>query len=49
MVFFDGITAGEKDFSTLVARLKKENIDFVYYGGYRRKWGKSCVRHARQG
>ncbi len=34
VVFFDGITAGEKDFSTLVARLKKENIDFVYYGGY---------------
>lgn len=29
VVFFDGITAGEKDFSTLVARLKKENIDFV--------------------
>ena len=23
VVFFDGITAGEKDFSTLVARLKK--------------------------
>ncbi|MEA8500726.1 glucuronate isomerase, partial [Salmonella enterica subsp. enterica serovar Muenster] len=31
VVFFDGITAGEKDFSTLVARLKKENIDFVYF------------------
>lgn len=30
VVFFDGITAGEKDFSTLVARLKKENIDFIY-------------------
>lgn len=36
VVFFDGITAGEKDFSTTVARLKKENIDFVYYGGYHR-------------
>ena len=32
VVFFDGITAGEKDFSALIARLKK-NIDFVYYGG----------------
>ncbi len=30
VVFFDGITAGVKDFSTLVALLKKENIDFVY-------------------
>ena len=34
VVFFDGITAGEKDFSALIARLKKENTDFVYYGGY---------------
>ena len=34
IVFFDGITAGEKDFSALIARLQKENIDFVYYGGY---------------
>lgn len=33
-VFFDGITAGEKDFSALTSRLQKENIDFVYYGGY---------------
>jgi branched-chain amino acid transport system substrate-binding protein len=39
VVFFDGITAGEKDFSTLVARLKKENIDFVYYGGYHPEMG----------
>jgi aspartokinase/homoserine dehydrogenase 2 len=30
VVFFDGITAGEKDFSALIARLQKENIDFVY-------------------
>ena len=28
VVFFNGITAGEKDFSTLVARLKKEDLDF---------------------
>ncbi|SUG45279.1 Leu/Ile/Val/Thr-binding protein [Salmonella enterica subsp. arizonae] len=39
VVFFDGITAGEKDFSTLMARLKKENIDFVYYGGYHPEMG----------
>ncbi len=46
MVFFDGITAGEKDFSTLVARLKKENIDFVYYGGYHPEMGQ-ILRQAR--
>ena len=46
VVFFDGITAGEKDFSTLVARLKKENIDFVYYGGYHPEMGQ-ILRQAR--
>lgn len=46
VVFFDGITAGEKDFSTLVARLKKENIDFVYYGGYHPEMGK-ILRQSR--
>lgn len=43
---FDGITAGEKDFSTTVARLKKENIDFVYYGGYHPEMGQ-ILRQAR--
>ena len=46
VVFFDGITAGEKDFSTLVARLKKENIYFVYYGGYYPEMGQ-MLRQAR--
>lgn len=46
VVFFDGITAGEKDFSALIARLKKENIDFVYYGGYYPEMGQ-MLRHAR--
>ena len=46
VVFFDGITAGEKDFSTLVARLKKEDIDFVYYGGYHPEMGQ-ILRQAR--
>lgn len=35
-----------KDFSTLVARLKKENIDFVYYGGYHPEMGQ-ILRQAR--
>jgi len=46
VVFFDGITAGEKDFSALVARLQKENIDFVYYGGYYPEMGQ-ILRQAR--
>lgn len=46
IVFFDGVTAGEKDFSTLIARLKKDNIDFVYYGGYHPEMGQ-ILRQAR--
>lgn len=37
---------GEKDFSALLARLKKENIDFVYYGGYYPEMGQ-MLRQAR--
>ena len=47
VVFFDGITAGEKDFSTLVARLKKRISTSFTTAVITRKWGKSCVRHAR--
>lgn len=46
VVFFDGITAGEKDFSTLVARLKKRISTSFTTAVITRKWGKSCVRHA---
>ena len=46
VVFFDGITAGEKDFSALISRLQKENIDFVYYGGYYPEMGQ-MLRQAR--
>lgn len=46
VVIFEGITAGDKDFSTLVARLKKENVDFVYFGGYYPEMGQ-ILRQAR--
>lgn len=46
VVIFDGITAGNKDFSTLIARLKKDNVDFVYYGGYYPEMGQ-ILRQAR--
>jgi branched-chain amino acid transport system substrate-binding protein len=46
IVMFEGITAGDKDFSTLVARFKKENVDFVYFGGYYPEMGQ-IVRQAR--
>lgn len=34
VVSVDGINSGEKDFSALISKLKKEGADFVYYGGY---------------
>ncbi|HDL7733215.1 TPA: branched-chain amino acid ABC transporter substrate-binding protein [Yersinia enterocolitica] len=46
-VLFEGVTAGDKDFSTLVARLKKENVDFVYFGGYYPEMGQ-ILRQAKQ-
>ncbi|WP_027857878.1 high-affinity branched-chain amino acid ABC transporter substrate-binding protein [Marinobacterium jannaschii] len=36
---FEGVTPGDKDFSALIAKLKKNNIDFVYYGGYHPELG----------
>ncbi|MBU6950439.1 MULTISPECIES: branched-chain amino acid ABC transporter substrate-binding protein [unclassified Hahella] len=39
VVAFEGVTAGDKDFSSLIAKLKKENVDLVYYGGYHPELG----------
>ncbi|OON39389.1 leucine ABC transporter subunit substrate-binding protein LivK [Izhakiella australiensis] len=46
VVLFEGITAGDKDFSALIARLKKENVDFVYFGGYYPEMGQ-ILRQSR--
>lgn len=32
--FFEGVNKGQTDFSALVTKMKKEGIDFVYWGGY---------------
>ena len=47
VVMYEGITAGQKDFSSLVTKLKKENVDFVYYGGYHPELG-LILRQAQQ-
>lgn len=47
VAIFDGISAGDKDFSALVARLRKADIDFVYYGGYHPELG-LILRQARE-
>jgi branched-chain amino acid transport system substrate-binding protein len=46
-VYTGSITAGERDYGALVARLKQDNIEVVYYGGYHTELG-LIARQARQ-
>ncbi|MEH6472795.1 MAG: branched-chain amino acid ABC transporter substrate-binding protein [Halopseudomonas sp.] len=39
IVMFEGVTSGDKDFSALIGKMKKEKVDFVYYGGYHPELG----------
>jgi branched-chain amino acid transport system substrate-binding protein len=36
---YEAITPGDRDFSTLITRLKKEKIGFIYLGGYHTEAG----------
>lgn len=47
IAMFEGITAGDKDFSSLITKLKQANVDYVYYGGYHPELG-LILRQARQ-
>lgn len=47
VVMFEGISAGDKDFSSLIAKLNRENIDFAYFGGYHPEMGQ-ILRQAKQ-
>ena len=38
-VVSESITAGEKDYTALVTKLKQANVDLVYYGGYHTEAG----------
>jgi branched-chain amino acid transport system substrate-binding protein len=44
---FDTVTQGDKDFSTIISKLKQANVDLVYYGGYFAEAG-LFVRQARE-
>ncbi|WP_416397273.1 branched-chain amino acid ABC transporter substrate-binding protein [Allohahella sp. A8] len=39
VVMFEGINKGDKDFSSLISKMQKEKVDFVYYGGYHPELG----------
>ncbi len=49
VVAFEGINAGDKDFSSLIAKLKQDNVDFVYYGGYHPELGLILRQSAEKG
>jgi branched-chain amino acid transport system substrate-binding protein len=38
-VLFDTVTPGEKDYSSLVTKLKQAGVDVLYYGGYHTEAG----------
>ncbi|MFT5781805.1 MAG: branched-chain amino acid transport system substrate-binding protein [Pseudomonas sp.] len=46
---FEGINAGDKDFSSLISKLKQANVDFVYYGGYHPELGLILRQSAEKG
>lgn len=48
-VLFEGITQGERDFSSLVARLKALNVDLVFFGGYHTEAGLLVRQASEQG
>ncbi|MEX2476460.1 branched-chain amino acid ABC transporter substrate-binding protein [Marinobacter sp.] len=47
IAMFEGITAGDKDFSSLITKLRQADVDYVYYGGYHPELG-LILRQARQ-
>ncbi|MQU62124.1 high-affinity branched-chain amino acid ABC transporter substrate-binding protein [Pseudomonas sp. FSL R10-1350] len=44
---FEGINAGDKDFASVIQKLKQANVDFVYYGGYHPELG-LILRQAKE-
>ncbi|MDO5290917.1 MAG: branched-chain amino acid ABC transporter substrate-binding protein [Pseudomonadota bacterium] len=47
VAMYEGLNAGDKDFSALITKLKRANVDFVYFGGYHPEMG-NLLRQARQ-
>ncbi|MGG5871805.1 branched-chain amino acid ABC transporter substrate-binding protein [Pseudomonas peli] len=49
VVMFEGINAGDKDFSAMIAKLKQAGVDFIYYGGYHPELGLLLRQSAEKG
>ncbi|MDG4553482.1 MAG: branched-chain amino acid ABC transporter substrate-binding protein [Candidatus Competibacter sp.] len=48
-VLFEGISKGQTDFSALITKMKKDEVDFVYYGGYHPELGLLLRQSREQG
>ena len=47
-IFFEGINAGDTDFSAVITKVKSSGADFVYYGGYHPEMGLLLRQGAEQ-
>ncbi|MDO5103259.1 MAG: branched-chain amino acid ABC transporter substrate-binding protein [Lautropia sp.] len=48
-VMFEGINAGDTDYSAIITKLRSQGVDFVYYGGYHPEMGLLLRQAAEQG
>jgi branched-chain amino acid transport system substrate-binding protein len=49
VILFEGINAGDSDYSAVITKLKTSGADFVYYGGYHPEMGLLLRQGAEQG
>lgn len=49
VVLFEGINAGDSDYSAVITKLKSNGVDFVYYGGYHPEMGLLLRQAGEQG
>ncbi|HEY9280067.1 MAG TPA: branched-chain amino acid ABC transporter substrate-binding protein [Eoetvoesiella sp.] len=49
VVLFEGINAGDSDYSAIITKLKSLGADFIYYGGYHPELGLLLRQGAEQG
>ena len=49
VALFEGVNAGDSDYSAVITKLKSAGIDFVYYGGYHPEMGLLLRQAAEQG
>ncbi|MBO9678190.1 MAG: branched-chain amino acid ABC transporter substrate-binding protein [Acidovorax sp.] len=49
VALFEGINAGDSDYSAVITKLKSAGVDFVYYGGYHPEMGLLLRQAGEQG